>query len=85
MRNDNKSGTGLYFILGILIVAVAIFAFISYSDTESVTDIEPAAGVERPAYDNPTGLDDEWDNNDETGFEDDPMRGPSPQPMDNER
>lgn len=49
--NKERNG-GLYFIVGALVLAVAIMGyFYMGSDDDGMGNIEPAAGVERPVND----------------------------------
>lgn len=49
MTDQSKKGnTGLYFILGVLVLAVAVMGYYYMDDTAEMGDIEPAAGIERP-------------------------------------
>mgnify|MGYP003134254427 CR=1 FL=1 len=49
MTEQNRKGNGgLYFIVGALVLAVAVMGYFYMDDTDTMGNIEPAAGVERP-------------------------------------
>ena len=47
-NQDNKGNNGLYFIVGALVVAVAVMGYFYMDNGDTMGDIEPAAGIERP-------------------------------------
>lgn len=64
---ERDSENGLYFVVGALVVAVAVIGFIYVYNTEDVNDIQPSAGIERSADEDRTDFNLRVDNNEVSG------------------
>ena len=63
MTDQNNTGNGgLYFVVGALVVAVAIMGyFFVASDNTNVSNMEPAAGIERTVEETSSSFEVEMD------------------------